>query len=210
MQTSVELAETCQWRRSLATVAVVLALAACGGGSSGGDAATSNTRNGSGGASSSSSSRVAESSRSTASSSVPADKGDFCRLVTKKEAEAALGKAVQAGVSTAAGTPFGPGGSCIYRATDISATAISLLNVGVLGDHVPRSVFDEQAEAKVGANGQPVAGLGEVAFFLPGPGGGVVFLFDHGVWLQVQVAGATGSAGVDQMAELARKALGRM
>lgn len=189
--------------KGAATGMLLFALTACTGGSAG-------STTGSNSPSASSSSSHSATSGPTQASAAAAVEGDFCRLLSNGEAQAALGKPVKAGVSTRSDTPFGPGGGCIYRAKDISSSSISLVNVILFGDKIPRSVFDQQALAKLGSTAHLVAGLGEVARFVGGPGGGLVVVFDHGRWLTVQVVNATKTSGVTQLTQLTRTALGRI
>lgn len=188
-------------------VGMALVLAACGGSSSAGrNTAPSSpaTTAGSGATPASSSTDPASVQSGGKSDSQPAGAYDFCRLVSRAEAEAILGKPSKDPKHTSSKTPLGPVGSCAYLSTDFTLKSQSIVNIVYLGNKISRAQYDQET-SDLRAQGKPVAGLGEAAIFIPG----LIAVFDHGVGLTVQIVKGSVPADRELLTELAHKTLDR-
>lgn len=133
---------------------------------------------------------------------------DFCRLVTRDEAQAAVGKPLLAGVSLPVKvTVGGRQGNCKYLSSYVNPAthSKSLVSVIVLGTKLTRAQYDDVV-SEAGASAKPISGLGETAIFFSG----IVATFDHGVALTLQIVRDDRSVpSEDVMTKLAGTALGR-
>lgn len=201
-------------RALLACVALALALAltACGGSSKPSASTTlASSGNSAGTAASTAPSSAGTSGSASGSGSGATGSttgGGFCALVSADEARTVLGVVVKPGVSVkAAAQSAGPAGSCLYLSPDSQ----SQVNLGVLGNKVPRAVFDQQLKGGAGGDAMLVSGLGETAFSVPG----VVFVYDHGLVLSLQILkhavtiGHAAAVDTAVITDLLRKALSR-
>ncbi|HEY8827728.1 MAG TPA: hypothetical protein VIM17_08215 [Jatrophihabitantaceae bacterium] len=190
------------------TLALALALTACGGsakpsqnkgpGSGGTPAAT--------GTSTTTSSAATSGSAAGGGSTGTSAGGDYCSLVTRDEAQAVLGRAVQPGLSRSGTTPAGVSGSCIYNDANPVVGKPAVVNVIVLGTKIPRSVYDQELKGDPDAPDiKPLSGLGEDAFFIPG----VVTVFDHGLVLSLEIIKDGVPVDTATITDLLRTALGR-
>lgn len=181
-------------------LALALTLTACGGSSPDTTADQDDTA----AASSAASDVTQESDNSTgsAASGAPTDT-DICALVSKDEAEEAVGASLEDGESKGEIQLVGLVGSCVYRGTDASQGP-TVVNMIVLGTTVPRSVFDNEILGDM-ADGQEVAGLGEIAYSVPG----IVVLFDQGLVLSLQIVKEQVPADTAVLADLLGTALDR-
>jgi len=124
-------------------------------------------------------------------------------LISKEEAEEAVGASVQDGQSTAENQVLGLVGSCIYQGTDSSQGA-TVVNLIVLGTTVPREVFDSEIVNDM-ADGAPVSGLGEVAYAIAG----LATVFDQGLVLTLQILNQLVPADAAVITDLLATALDR-
>lgn len=191
--------------RLAAGLALVLALVlgACGGGGDDGDG----DDGGSGSAAASSTTGVAEDgeggddAEGDGESNDASASGDACRLITKGEAEALTGKALDDGVASASESPVGDVGSCVYKILE-NGRVTTIVNVAIVGTRVPRDVYDAEMSGET-----PVQGVGDVASLVQP---GILSVFDDGVALSVQVLVDLAPATTDDLVEVAKKALERV
>jgi hypothetical protein len=192
----------------IGVLALALALPACGGGSTPAaerpeTSATSDPEAGT--------AVGPEASSATGTEAGSNDSGDYCRLISQAEAEQVLGVAVEAGVPSSGEGVAGPDvGGCKYLGTavDPSTSSKGIVQVAVLGTELTRAQYDELAgEGAADASAQPVPGLGETAFYLPGA---TIFWFDAGLAMFVQVVKADRTpVTVAEITALAQTALER-
>jgi uncharacterized protein YceK len=141
------------------------------------------------------------------SSSVAAgDAQDPCRLMSAAEAEAALGMAVQAAVTTAFDSQtYGHGSDCSYSTVD-QAAGPTTVHVGVLGEGFPRELWEQEERAQPGV--QEVPGLGDIAFF--DETNETIDAFVGGRWVQAQMINTNESELLGDLTEIVRLAIERM
>ncbi len=128
--------------------------------------------------------------------------GDMCRLVTKAEAAALVGRDVQDGESTSSEQAHGTTSSCMYHAAPVQPP--TLVHVFILGNKFSHDQFLELFSKAPDATDQP--GIGEDAKFVPG----VLSVYDHNTVLSVQIVVDGKPAPANTVISVAKKALGRL
>ena len=194
------------WQVAGILMAVMLALGACGGSSDDESGSAGNSGGANMGTMTSANAdptQDADANTGSAASGAPTDT-DFCSLVTKDEAETAVGGSVEEGTSVGEMQVLGLVGSCVYNGTDSTLGATTVVNIIMLGTTVPRSLFDTEILGDF-AEGEQISGLGEVAFAAPG----MVVVFDQGLVLTLQILAGQVPADTTVIVELLRTALDR-
>lgn len=142
---------------------------------------------------------------SLASNTAPKQAPDVCALITRTEAQTALGVPVAAGVADSQVQPgAGLVGNCVYRAADTKAHPLSLLTIAVIGTLVSPGSFENQVHTRA-PDAKRVTGVGNEAFALPG----TLFVFDNGLVLSVHLSTGQNPVPTATLVPLARTALGR-
>ncbi len=130
---------------------------------------------------------------------------DFCRVVTKAEAEAVTRKTFDAGTGTSSDGPLGGIGSCVYKIIE-GGRVTTIVNIVVVGTKVPRDVYDKEIAGDA-PDAKAVSGAGESALLIQP---GLLSVFDDGVALSVQVLINSAPGSTDDLVALAKKALDRL
>jgi hypothetical protein len=142
---------------------------------------------------------------SLASNTAPKHAPDICSLITRTEAQAALGVPAAAGVADSQVQPgAGLVGNCVYRAADAKAHPLALLTIAVIGTLVSPGSFENQVHTRA-PDAKRVTGVGNEAFALPG----TLFVFDNGLVLSVHLSTGPNPVPIATLVPLARTALGR-
>jgi len=131
--------------------------------------------------------------------------GDLCRLVTRDEAEAIVGRPLDDGRASETDGPSGTVGSCVYMIAE-GGTATTIVNVAVVGTTLTREQFDAELAGDA-PDAESVTGVGEVALLVQP---GVLMVFDGGVALSVQILVDGQGAATDVLVDVAAKALDRL
>lgn len=133
-----------------------------------------------------------------------------CTILSKADAEAALGKPVQAGHADPGLTDPAAGNSCTYLAAGAGAAgSVSLAFFSFPDSDAAQAYLARLKGAR--SQAQTVAGIGQAAFFLPsGPGSGTLIFRIDATLAQIGVSNASSDDALMPLQDLARTVAGQI